>query len=84
MRIHDENMQPAYYWQDTLTGVMGLCDSMLCFYHLVQLSAEMRTHDEIMQPADYWQDAHTGVMKFARMMKSCSHTDVGKTHSQVS
>ena len=63
MRIHDENMQPAYYWQDTLTGVMGLCDSMLCFYHLVQLSAEMLTHDEIMQPVYCWQDTLTGVMK---------------------
>ena len=63
MRIHDENMQPAYYWQDTLTGVMGLCDSMLCIYHLVQLSAEMLTHDEIMQPVYCWQDTLTGVMK---------------------
>ena len=36
MRMHDEIMQPVYCRQDTLTGVMELCDSMLrCFHHLV-------------------------------------------------
>ena len=58
MRMHDDIMQPAYRWADTLTGVMELCDSMLwCFHHLVQfVSTETRTHGEIMQPVYCWQD----------------------------
>ena len=63
MRMHDEIMQPVYCRQDTLTGVMELCDSMLwCFHHLVQfVSTEKRTHDETMPPAYCWHDTLTGV-----------------------
>ena len=58
MRMHDEIMQPVYCRQDTLTGVMELCDSMLrCFHHLVQfVTTEKRAHDETMPPAYYWHD----------------------------